>query len=303
MKHLHLTLLLLIASPTALAGQRGPIIDVHLHAHAADRFGAPGIPDPVTGRPSAATTDDALIEATLDAMRRHGIVLGLASSALPSVRRWQQADPRRIWGGVQIDVGIAPPPLDEVRRDFAAGRLRFIGEIGAQWLGLAPGDSSLAPYFALAEELDVPVAVHTGIGDPGAPFNCCPRFRAALGSPLLLEEVLNRHPRLRLNLMHAGYPYLDETIALMAVYPGVYADVSVINWIIPRDEFHRYLQALVRAGFGKRLMFGSDQMIWPEAIGRAIEGVESAPFLSPDEKRDIFCRNAARFLRLEPDPC
>ena len=303
MKRLLLTLVLLAAAPSGLAGQTGPIIDVHLHAHAADRFGAAGIPDPVTGRPSAATTDDALIQATLEAMRRHGIVLGLASSALPSVRRWQQADPQRIWGGMQIDVGIPPPPLDEVRRDFAAGRLRFIGEIGAQWLGLAPGDSSLAPYFALAEELDVPVAVHSGIGDPGAPYNCCPGFRAALGSPLLLEEVLNRHPRLRLSLMHAGYPYLDETIALMAVYPNVYADVSVINWIIPRDEFHRYLQALVRAGFGKRLMFGSDQMIWPEAISRAIEGVESAPFLSPDEKRDIFCRNAAGFLRLEPSPC
>ena len=32
----------------------------------------------------------------------------------------------------------------------------------------------------------------------------------------------------------------------------------------------------MRANLGKRLMFGSDQMAWPEAIGLAIEGIESA---------------------------
>ncbi len=85
----------------------------------------------------------------------------------------------------------------------------------------------------------------------------------------------------------------------MHIYPQVYADVAVIDWIIPRKEFHAYLQALVRAGLGKRLMFGSDEMVWPEAIGLAIEGVESAPFLTRDQKRDIFFNNAARFLRLD----
>ena len=55
----------------------------------------------------------------------------------------------------------------------------------------------------------------------------------------------------------------------------------------------------MRAGFGKRLMFGSDQMYWPEGIGLAIEGIESAKFLTPAEKRDIFYNNAVRFLKLE----
>ena len=45
-------------------------------------------------------------------------------------------------------------------------------------------------------------------------------------------------------------------------------------------------------------MFGSDQMIWPEVIGLAIEGIESADFLSAEQKADIFYNNAARFLRL-----
>jgi hypothetical protein len=64
-----------------------------------------------------------------------------------------------------------------------------------------------------------------------------------------------------------------------------------------RAEFHDYLHALVRGGNGDRLMFGSDQMRWPEAIGMAIEGVASAPFLSAAQKRAIFFDNAVRFFR------
>ena len=47
-------------------------------------------------------------------------------------------------------------------------------------------------------------------------------------------------------------------------------------------------------------MFGSDQMTYPDALRIAIENVESAGFLTPQQKRDIFYNNAARFLRLPP---
>jgi hypothetical protein len=50
-------------------------------------------------------------------------------------------------------------------------------------------------------------------------------------------------------------------------------------------------------------MFGSDQMVWPETIGMGIEEIESAAFLTREEKRNIFCNNAARFLRLDESIC
>jgi len=53
--------------------------------------------------------------------------------------------------------------------------------------------------------------------------------------------------------------------------------------------------------FGKRLMYGSDQMWWPSAIERSIKAVNSAPFLSDQDKQDIFYNNAARFLRLSEE--
>ena len=51
------------------------------------------------------------------------------------------------------------------------------------------------------------------------------------------------------------------------------------------------------AGFGKRVMFGSDQGDWPGVIEPAIAIVEGAPFLTEEQKRDILYHNAARFLR------
>ncbi len=48
-------------------------------------------------------------------------------------------------------------------------------------------------------------------------------------------------------------------------------------------------------------MFGSDQMVWPATIGRAVESITNAPFLSASQKHDIFYHNAARFLRLRKE--
>jgi predicted TIM-barrel fold metal-dependent hydrolase len=39
-------------------------------------------------------------------------------------------------------------------------------------------------------------------------------------------------------------------------------------------------------------------MVWPKTIEVAIESIETADFLTFDQKRDIFYNNAARFLRL-----
>ena len=49
-----------------------------------------------------------------------------------------------------------------------------------------------------------------------------------------------------------------------------------------------HLQAIVDAGFTNRVMFGSDQMVWPGTIERAIAVIDEAPFLSKQQKRDIF---------------
>jgi uncharacterized protein len=110
--------------------------------------------------------------------------------------------------------------------------------------------------------------------------------------------MLLRHPKLRVYVMHAGWPMLDEIIHLLYTHPQVHVDVAVIDYVLPRQEFHNYLRRIVETGFASRVMFGSDQMNWPQEIGYAIESIDSAAFLPAQQKRDILYNNAARFLRL-----
>jgi predicted TIM-barrel fold metal-dependent hydrolase len=71
----------------------------------------------------------------------------------------------------------------------------------------------------------------------------------AVGDPLLLEEVLLRHKRLRLFVMHAGWPRLDSMLALLYGHPNVYVDVAALQapFIVPRSGYFRYLRELVEA--------------------------------------------------------
>jgi predicted TIM-barrel fold metal-dependent hydrolase len=227
-------------------------------------------------------------------MRRFNIVKGFLSGPNPGeVQRWVESAPERFLPGAFIFEPGQPSP-EALGREYAAGRLSGIGEIASQLHGVPPNDPALAPYFALAAEKDIPVLIHTeGIG----PY--VPGFRVASGNPVLLEEVLVRHPTLRIYVENSGYPYLGEMISMMYQYPQLYGDLSTITWVIPRPAFYSYLRELVDAGLGKRLLFGSDQMRWPEAIGWAVEAIKQAPFLSDEQRRDILYNNAARFLRVE----
>jgi predicted TIM-barrel fold metal-dependent hydrolase len=231
-------------------------------------------------------------------MDRYNIVLGIASGDLETVDQLRKAAPERIWAGPSS--GIPGLDIEKLRALYKSGRLRIMGEVTAQYRGLSPSDSILDPYFALADSLDVPVCIHTGMSFPGI-TQSSPKFRVSLGNPLLLEEMLNRHPRLRVWLAHMGWPFLEETIGILNVYPQVYVDTSAMDWLWPREGFISYLSELIKSGFAKRIMFGSDQMTWPDAIGIAVEAIDKADFLSAEQNRDILYNNAARFLRLSPE--
>jgi predicted TIM-barrel fold metal-dependent hydrolase len=277
---------------------RAPVIDVHLHAYAKDERWNNKVANPITGQPMTSTNEQAHMRETFAEMKKYNIVKAITSADYQAVLRWKTAAPDNIIASYGFD-DPAQVNLEFLRKEHAAGRLVSLGEVGVQYEGLAPNDPKMEPIYALAEELEIPLGIHVGLSKPGVSYDDSPKYRAALTNPMLLEEVLLRHPKLRLYVMHAGWPMLDQMIALMWAHPQVYVDVAVIDWALPRNEFHFYLRRLVDAGFGKRIMFGSDQMVWPDAIGRAIDGIESATFLSAEQKRDVFYNNAARFLRLE----
>lgn len=299
MKRVFLAILLFFGTAAAVAQAAAeplPIIDVHLHSQSSADLQENG-PNPVTGAGPLQSADEH-IQKTLDAMKRHNIVLGIVSGELESVEWFRKCAPDDIWGGpVFGEPGLDPETL---QARYRSGQLMIMGEIIAQYYGFSPSDSALDPYFALAESLDIPVCIHSGMSFPGI-TQYWPKFRVSLGNPLLLEELLNRHPKLRVWIAHGGFPFLAETIGILNVYPQVNVDISTINWLWPREGFYSYLGGLIESGFEKRIMFGSDQMTWPDAIGMAVEAIEQADFLSEQQKRDILYNNAATFFRLTPE--
>ena len=297
----------ILGIPAQSAGQsQDPIIDMHMHARTTASRDADGQPLPIpcvpegcVPYPTMVRSDSDVMDLALEAMDRNNIVLGVVTDAnLSRVYEWAESRPGRFLAGAAV-FNPARADTAQLRVEFEAGRLQVIGEIGTQYAGFAPNEPENEPFFALAEDLGVPLLLHMeGVagGSGTSPF------RIGDGHPELLQEVLVKHPDLRIWMENAAYPFLDEAIALMYRYPQVYADVSTITWIIPRAEFYRYLKALMDAGLGNRLMWGSDQMNWPGAIEQGLDAIREAPFLSESQKRDILYNNAARFLRLEGTP-
>jgi predicted TIM-barrel fold metal-dependent hydrolase len=219
-----------------------------------------------------------------------------------SVQKWKDAAPSRIIPGTSFTGGMGTGQyvaLDELRKDFTSGGFKVMGEIGLQYEGNSPSDPSVDAYFALAEELDIPVAVHMGTGGSGRANVAMPKFRGSMGNPLLFEEVLARHPKLRLQVMHAGYPMIEEMLTLLQANSHVYVDVAGLIWSYPIKEVNRYIERLVDAGFEDRVMFGTDQLLWPKLMAYSISIIQNADFLTPQQKRDILYNNAARFLRID----
>ncbi|HXY40040.1 MAG TPA: amidohydrolase family protein [Vicinamibacteria bacterium] len=219
-----------------------------------------------------------------------------------SVQKWREAAPRRVIPGTSFSQGLQPGarvPLEQLRQSFSKDGFKVMGEIGLQYEGLSPSDPSVDPYFALAEELDVPVAIHMGTGGSGRANLSTPKFRGSMGNPLLLEELLARHPKLRVQVMHAGYPMIDNMLTLLQANSHVNVDVAGLIWSYPLKEVNRYIERLVDAGFGDRVMFGTDQLGWPKLMTYSISIIQNADYLTPQQKRDILYNNAARFLRLD----
>ena len=245
---------LLAASPQA--APQYAIIDMHFHAERPDAEGPPGgkvcapyqdwAPrDP--GKPIDVYLDwftvnpscDHLLTAPVEAdeLRDRGLamlkrynMLALAGGEAATVEDFRSHAPDRILPSAGFGQADDFPAIEELRKLYAAGQLKAISEITAQYAGIAPDDPKLEPYYALAEELDIPVGIHLGPGPPGTAYFATPNYRAAAGDPFRLEPVLIRHPKLRLYAMHAGWPLADAMIAMLYAHPQLYVDIGILDY-------------------------------------------------------------------------
>ena len=315
----------LLIAPVALRAQNTtttapPVIDVHVHAM--DDPGPLAVPmcpntakftasDPSTKEAPFGWVQDECtpklypaakgeymkeVLAEMERLNVTAVVFGTTDS----VQKWRAASPKRVIPGTGFEApGGKRVEVDQLRASFGKDGFKVMGEIGLQYQGISPSDMSVDQYFALAEELDIPVAIHMGTGGSGRANIVRPTFRGSKGDPLLLEELLARHPKLRVQVMHAGYPLIDNMLTLLQANSHVYVDVAGLIWSYPIKEVNRYIERLVDAGFEDRVMYGTDQLVWPKLMAYSISIIQNADYLTPAQKRDILYNNAARFLRID----
>ncbi|MDP1891367.1 MAG: amidohydrolase family protein [Gemmatimonadaceae bacterium] len=285
MARLGLPAMLLVAMTAPLHAQDRRVFDVHMHAGSRPASAAAMVDSlQVTKAVYIGTADDIAQVDTARYLR--ALMFPCGGGALPNVGTRCFADGRE-W-----------PDTAWLRQAVKDGRVQVFGEIGAQYLGIAPDDVRLDPYYALAEELQVPVGVHLGIGPPGVAYGMgrrpSPAYDGFAGDPRSLEKILVRYPKLRLYVMHAAWPSLEAMLYMLYMHPQLYADVSVLQYAIPRPAYTSYLKALVDAGFSNRLMYGSDG--GARFMKDGVRMIEEADFLTSTQKRALLYDNAARFF-------
>ncbi len=298
--------------------ERLPIIDVHVHAinhnpsfsielcpwfltnmPGSDPAGPP--PSPMHANCAEplkpAISNEDMQNKLLEACERLNVYM-IASGDATILHQWHKAAPKRIIPSLAIS-NASEMTVEAFRDSLSNGFYKVMGEVAPQYQGMSPSDMSLDQYFGIAEELGVPVGIHMGTGGNGMANITSPKYRASLGRPFLLEDMLERHPKLKIWVMHAGYPMIDEMIALMGANSYVYVDLAGVIWSYPTEETHAYLKRLIQAGFSKRILYGTDLLFWPQLLETSIGVIENAEYLSEEQKRDIFYNNAVRFFNLE----
>ncbi len=275
----------------------GPIIDMHIHAYT-QNGGMFGLTHPPTLRGETYEGVKNMEEhqkTTMAKFREHNIVKAVVTDG----QAWHEEYPDMIL------IGGAYKEVDTLRQQYNMGKLQAIAEMAPFYNGILADDPSQMPYFELAQELDIPVGFHIFPGGPNYGIHLMPEMLGGMrtynANPLQLEKALVEYPNLKIYIMHGGWPYVEDIKALMYAHPNVYVDIAVTNWILPQEEFNNYLKSLFDAGFGNRIMYGTDQMVWPDVISVGIESVNNADFLTLDQKEDIFFDNAAEFLELSED--
>ena len=279
------------------------IIDMHAHSYSDSDFGEREPASDHYGNKGSSNAKSHRT-ATFAAFKKCKIVRAMVSGNPQSVEEWAAKDSNGIViKGILMftptDYGMDTVKFEQMIKDK---RIEVYGELAPYYAGTSLSDSVWQPYLRICERYDIPVAVHTGGGDPGGTYSWSPKARLKYGDPFLIEDVLVTYPKLRIYMMHAGgEDWPEHALRLMAYYPQLYTDLAVMLWVEPNTQ--RYIKKFLRnakhAGYLNRVMFGSDQMIWPHAIEKSVRFLNSLQFLTKKDKEDIFYNNAVRFLKIK----
>ena len=229
------------------------------------------------------------VAATLAAMDRHGVAVGVVNTGRPEALEAAQRHPDRFV--LETHVGQLGKPVDivgEVRRirhEHAMHGTRAVSFFPVGPAPQVPVDAAAwYPIYATCVELDLPVFVNAGV--PG------PRVPMAAQHVERFDQVCYDFPELTIVMRHGAEPWVDLAVKLLLKWPGLHYSTSAFA---PRRYPPPILDYLNARGVEKVLYGG----YFPMALSLERITTELADLPLRDHAWEPFLSgNARRVLRL-----
>ena len=282
-----------------------PIIDIHIHIQPLEMFKPHALKLIQHGRKDYAevekyTASPAAFLAFLDeaGIERAGLinyvspdVIGFPTEVNDWCAKYCSAAPDRLIAFGSVHPKYVPDAGAEVER---------LKKIGIRGLKVHPshqlfapnayrdGFGPLAAMYEKAQELAIPIMIHTGTSIfPGA--------RNLYAQPLLADDVGVDFPDLVVILAHGGRPlWMEEAFFLVRRHKNMYIDISGI----PPQKLMEYFPRIEE--IADKVLFGTD---WPgpgvPGVRGNIEKFRALP-ISPAAQQKILYDNAARLFPVRP---
>lgn len=263
--------------------------------------------------PFEAIADSLFVESPVDLAVIHALPnLGFAKGYVTDPARaaaYRDRHPHRFRLYATVDTPVtdrAIAQLERQVRELGVDGLKlypafFYGGRGVGWR--LDGPDFATPLLSAASDLGIRnVAVHKALWLPPAP-------RDAFGVDDLTEAPA-RFPELNFQIVHAGAAFLDQTAALLARHPNVYATLETVfaYAVVRPDTFAKIMATLVGAAGVDQLLYASGtNLSHPGPLLAAFDGYEfsqrvleeyGVEQLTAADRGKILGGNALRTLRL-----
>ena len=159
---------------------------------------------------------------------------------------------------------------------------------------ISPDDERIFPLYEAALDLGIPVQIHTG-HSPGGMM----KFE----TPMLLDEIAMKYPKLKIHILHSGYQWAYLTPMLMLKHVNVWSDIAWwYAW--PLENLVRLLGLCKHFSVLNKLMWGTDNFDNKTDLDRLRKVPEEAkklniapglPDITDHDIRIVLGENAARF--------
>ncbi len=185
-----------------------------------------------------------------------------------------KAHPDRVIPYAEIDID-SPSVVEDIQRVHSMG-FRGLGELFAR--GRRDyNDPRYDTIWALAEQLGMPIAPHTGILFDGTMANLRPAF---------IADIAARHPKLIIHGAHFGNPWYEEAAEATRRNKNLYFDLSGSSLIKKEND----------------PAFWAQYLWWTDAAGKAHMPKEVVPawekiLFATDEDPAALEENIRRFNR------